>query len=174
LSRILSPVTSLSNCANESRMLRVSRPIDDGRIELLSDRYEGHSSCIESFDDLGKVGEAPRQAVNLIYDNDVHFLGFDVFQQTLQCRPLHGPTGVSTIVVAGGDDAPAFLALAQNEGFRGFALGAGTYYFHIIIAAANARPRKGPRSLISSPFSAVRFAEKESRNAGMFRGFCGK
>ena len=61
--------------------------------------------------------QAARQAVNLTYDNDIHFLGFDVFQQTLQCRPLQVPAGVPAIVVAGGDDAPAFLALAQNEGF---------------------------------------------------------
>jgi hypothetical protein len=39
---------------------------------------------IEQFDQLGKVGQGPRQAVNLIDDDHVNLPGADIFQQSLQ------------------------------------------------------------------------------------------
>jgi hypothetical protein len=53
LSRILSPVTSLSNCANDSN------------------KYKAHTPRTEGFDDLGKVRQASRQPVYLIYTTTV-------------------------------------------------------------------------------------------------------
>jgi hypothetical protein len=98
-------------------MLSVSRPIEEVVLNCWVTDTKRDSSGIESLHDLGKVGEAARQTVNFVYDDDIHFVGFDVREQTFQSRALHRPTGVSPIVVAGGNDAPAFLALAQNKGF---------------------------------------------------------
>jgi hypothetical protein len=36
--------------------------------------------CIEQFDQLGKVGKRPRQAIDLIDDDHVDLPGADVFQ----------------------------------------------------------------------------------------------
>jgi hypothetical protein len=35
---------------------------------------------IEQFDKLGKVGQGPRQAVDLIDDDDINLPGADIFQ----------------------------------------------------------------------------------------------
>jgi hypothetical protein len=53
-----------------------------GGVELLSDGYEGDSSGIKGFNNIGKIGQATRQTVNFVHDNNVYFVGFNVFQQT--------------------------------------------------------------------------------------------
>ena len=39
---------------------------------------------IEQFDQLGKVGQRPRQAVDLVDDDDINLPGADILQQPLQ------------------------------------------------------------------------------------------
>jgi hypothetical protein len=58
---------------------------------------------IEQLDQLGKVCQRPRQAVDLVDDDDVNLPGADVVQQPLQVRPVRGAAGVTAIVVAGPD-----------------------------------------------------------------------
>jgi hypothetical protein len=54
LSRIRSPITSRSNCANDSRMFKVSRPID---VVVLNDWVSTEEFDLSlSFDDLGNSG----------------------------------------------------------------------------------------------------------------------
>src|ERR1019366_10754241 len=68
-------------------------------VELLSDRYEGDSARVQSLYDLGKIGQAPCEAINLIDDNGIDLALFDVFQQSLKCRSLQGSAGISPVVV---------------------------------------------------------------------------
>ena len=56
LSRMRSPVTSRSNCANDSRMLSVSRPIDVVVLNCCVTGDEGHAVAVEDFHQLGEVG----------------------------------------------------------------------------------------------------------------------
>ena len=43
---------------------------------------------IEQLDQLGKVGQRSRQAINLIDDDDVHLVGADIVEQPLQVRAV--------------------------------------------------------------------------------------
>src|SRR5437588_13096529 len=66
LSRMRSPMTSRSNCAKDSRTLRVKLPIEVVVLNLLRDRNKGRSPRIEDLDNLGKIGERAGQPVDLV------------------------------------------------------------------------------------------------------------
>src|SRR6266436_7035932 len=77
---------------------------------------------IEQLNQLGEVRQRPRQAVDLIDNDDVNFPGADIVQQSLQVRSVSGPAGISPIVIAGTDQGPAGMGLAFNVGGGGLVL----------------------------------------------------
>ena len=78
---------------------------------------------IEQLDELGKIGERPRQAVDLIDNDDLNLARPDVGQKTLQGRAVGRATGVSAIVVARADQRPACVRLAADIGGGRIVLG---------------------------------------------------
>src|SRR3984893_8487374 len=71
---------------------------------------------IEQLNQLGEVGQRPRQAVDLVDDDDVNLPGADIVQQLLKVGTLGGPAGGSPIVIAGADQSPAGMGLAFDVG----------------------------------------------------------
>src|SRR3977135_240825 len=59
-------------------------PHRGGGIELLGHRDEGHAVLIEQLDQLGKVSQRARQAVDLVDDDDIDLSGSQILNQ-----PLH-------------------------------------------------------------------------------------
>ena len=55
---------------------------------------------VEKLDELGEVGERPRQPVDLVDDDDVDLAGPHLVQQRLQGRALQRGAGESAIVEA--------------------------------------------------------------------------
>ena len=70
LSRMRSPVTSRSNCANDG-MLSVNRPHRCGGVELLRDRDKGDAVAVENLDQLCEVRQAAREAVDFVDDHGI-------------------------------------------------------------------------------------------------------
>ena len=62
---------------------------------------------VEQFDQLCEVRQRPRQAVDLVNNDDVNLPGADVVQQLLKVGTVGGPAGISSIVIAGPDQGPA-------------------------------------------------------------------
>ena len=58
---------------------------------------------VENLHQLGEVGQRPRQAVDLVDDDDVEFSGPNLLQQRLQGRALQRSAGEAAIVIAPGD-----------------------------------------------------------------------
>ena len=75
LSRMRSPVTSRSNWAKDSRMFRVSRPMELVVLNCWVTETKETPSLIEDFHDLGEVGERARQSVDLIDHDHVDLAG---------------------------------------------------------------------------------------------------
>src|SRR5271166_1428256 len=73
-------------------------------------------------DQLGEVGERPRQPVNLVDDDHVDLAGPDIVQQLLERRPLHRTSREAAIVIAFADKLPSLMGLALDVSHRGFAL----------------------------------------------------
>ena len=71
---------------------------------------------IEQLDQLGKIRQRPRQAVDLVDDDDVNLAGADIIQQSLKVGAVGGPAGVSPIVISGPDQGPAGMGLAFDVG----------------------------------------------------------
>ena len=55
---------------------------------------------IEQFDQLGEVGQRPRQTIDLVDDDDVDLAGADIVQQLLKVGAVGGAAGVPPIVIA--------------------------------------------------------------------------
>jgi len=66
---------------------------------LFSHAYERCIGFIHCLDDLGKVGEASGQSVDLVDDDDADLLGFNFCEQLLKRRPIHRSARIATIVV---------------------------------------------------------------------------
>src|SRR5580692_10135470 len=86
LSRMRSSMTSRSNCAKDSRTLRVKRPIEVVVLNCCVNRYEGRALGIEDLDDFGKIGERAGQPIDLVDDHRVDPPRRDVLKQLLQSR----------------------------------------------------------------------------------------
>ena len=97
-------------------------PHAGGGIELLGDRYEGHTVGIEQVDDLGEVPKRSRQAVDLVDHYDIDTAILDIGEQPLERRAVHVATGESAIIVAMVDGDPPFMPLAGDERQRGIVL----------------------------------------------------
>ena len=67
-----------------------------------------YALCIEQFDELGEISQRPRQAIELVDDDDVNLSRADVLQQRLQVGPVGRPTGVSAVVISGPDQFERF------------------------------------------------------------------
>jgi len=78
--------------------------------------------ALEHLDHLGEVGQAPRQAVDLVDHHDVDQPALDIGHQALQGRALGVAAGVAGVVVVVGHRNPALGALAGDEGVPGFLL----------------------------------------------------
>ena len=77
------------------------QPAHRGRgVELLGDRDKGHAMGIEELDQLGEVGQRPRQPVYLVNDDDIDLAGADVVQQPLKVRSVGRPTRIAAVIVA--------------------------------------------------------------------------
>jgi hypothetical protein len=92
-------------------------------IELLGDRYETDALLVELFHDLGEVGQGAGEAVNFINDDGVDSLRGNIVQEFLQPWPLHVAAGEAAIVVAGEDDMPSLMTLAEDLRLTGLSLG---------------------------------------------------
>src|SRR6202011_1465800 len=77
---------------------------------------------IKQLDQFGEVRQRPRQAVDLVDDDDVNLAGADIIQQSLKVGAVGGPAGVSPIVIAGPDQGPAGMGLALDVGRSGLVL----------------------------------------------------
>ena len=71
---------------------------------------------IEELDQLGEVGQRPRQPVYLVDDDDVDLAGADVVQQSLEVGSVSRPTRIAAIVIARLDQNPAGMGLAPDIG----------------------------------------------------------
>jgi hypothetical protein len=78
---------------------------------------------VEQLDQLGKIRQRPREAVDLVDDDDINPPGADIVQQPLKVRSVRGPAGVTAIVIAGPDQGPAGMGLALDISGGGFVLG---------------------------------------------------
>ena len=123
LSLILSPASSRSNCANESRMFKRQPAHRRRGAERLRHRDEGDAVPLEHVDQLGKIGERAGQPIDLVADDGVDPAGLDIADQPLQRRALQRAAAVPAIVVAVVEREPAFMALAVDVGSAGLALG---------------------------------------------------
>jgi hypothetical protein len=86
---------------------------------------------IEELDQLGEVGQRPRQPVYLVDDDDVDLAGADVVQQSLEVGSVSRPTRIAAIVIARLDQNPAGMGLAPDNGV-------GFYYVRLVIFPAAA------------------------------------
>jgi len=95
---------SRSNWAKESRMFRVSRPVED-------------------FHHAGEVQEGSAESVDFVDHHAVDFARLDAGEEPLEGGPLHVAAGESAVVEAIRDAHPPFVSLARDIRLRGFPLG---------------------------------------------------
>src|SRR5713226_9217276 len=122
LSRMRSPVTSRSNCANDSSTLSVRRPIEVVVLNCCVTATNDTPAGVKQLDHLGEVRQRPRQPVNLVDHHHIDQTLADIDQQALQSGPLHRGPGQTAIVICGLHQAPALPPLALDERFARLAL----------------------------------------------------
>ena len=71
---------------------------------------------IEQFDQLGEVGQRPRQTVDLVDDDDVDLPGANIIQQLLKVGAVGGPAGIPAVIITGPDQGPAGMGLTLDIG----------------------------------------------------------
>src|SRR5258708_14634322 len=91
-------------------------------VELLGDRDERHAMCIEQFDQLGKVGQRSRQAIDLVDDNNIKLPRTDIVQQSVEVGKIGRPTGISAVIISRPDQGPAGMGLTLYISRRGIVL----------------------------------------------------
>ena len=111
MSRMRSPMTSRSNCAKDSRTLRVKRPIEVVVLNCCVTETKDAPSRIEDFDDLGKIGERAGQPVDLVDDHGVDPTRRDVGEQPLQSGPIHRRAGEPAVVISLRAGTPSLRAV---------------------------------------------------------------
>jgi hypothetical protein len=85
-----------------ARQLFERQPPHRGRgVELLGHRDERDTVSIEQLDQFGKVRQRPRQAVDLVDDDDVNLPGADIVQTLFGCD-FWGPVSASKSSVPSG------------------------------------------------------------------------
>ena len=131
MSRMRSPVTSRSNCAKDSIMLSVSRPMGSVVLNDWVMETKVTSAAFESLDQFEKIEHRPGKPVDLVDNDDVDLAGFDICEQSLERRALQGAAGYAAVVIAVGDQHPAFRALAGDVGLAGLSLGVQRVELHV-------------------------------------------
>ena len=91
-------------------------------IERLRDRDERCPGSIQPLDQPGEVRKRPRQPVDLVDDDLIDAAGVDLRHQALQRRALQVPSRDAAVVVTVGEQDPALVPLAPDEGLAGLAL----------------------------------------------------
>src|SRR4029077_8681741 len=92
-------------------------------VERLRHGYERDAVGIKQLDELGKVSQRAGQPVDLVNQHDVDLAGTNIGQQPLQRRALKRGARECAIIVAAGDQPPAFVRLTPYVGLTGLALG---------------------------------------------------
>src|SRR5262249_59526265 len=119
LSRTRSPISERSNWANDSGTLSVSRPmLELGLKDWVTDTNETPWASNSSMS-LAKSG----QPVDLVNQHNVNLARAHLGQELLQRRPVERGAGECAVVVAAGDQPPAFVRLALYICLAGLALG---------------------------------------------------
>jgi len=77
---------------------------------------------IEPVHQPSEIEEGPAQAVNFIYHDAIHSARIDILQQVLKSGPLQAAAGEPAIIVVMGEQPPAGMLLALDEGLRRLAL----------------------------------------------------
>ena len=94
-----------------------------GGIERLGDGDEGHAVSVKDLDQLGKIHQRARQAVDLVNDDDIDQPVFDISQQPFQAGTLQRAAGYATVIILIADQHPALGALAGDVSLAGLPLG---------------------------------------------------
>src|SRR6266849_3549187 len=84
LSRMRSPVTSRSNCANESKTFSVRRPIEVVVLNCWVTATNETPRAIEDFDHFGEVRQRAREPVHLVNYDCIDQPLVDIGHQSLQ------------------------------------------------------------------------------------------
>src|SRR5690606_4097426 len=92
-------------------------------IERLRYRDETRLPSIKPFDDLGEVGKAAGQAIDLVDNDNIDLPRIDISKQGLDTGPLQVAAREPAVVIAVRDQRPAFMALAEYVSLAGLALG---------------------------------------------------
>ena len=78
---------------------------------------------IEQFDQLGKIGQGARQAIDLVDDNDIDPVGSDVIEELLQGWAVGGSARETAIVISRANQCPTGMSLTADIGLRRIILG---------------------------------------------------
>jgi hypothetical protein len=85
--------------------------------------YKRDAVGIEQLDELGEISQRTGQPVDLVHQHNVDLARAHLGQELLQRRAVERGAGEGAIVVAAGDQPPAFVRLALYIGLAGLALG---------------------------------------------------
>jgi hypothetical protein len=122
LSRLRSPVTSLSELSEREQYVQGEASHGGGGIKLLGHGDERHSMRIEDFDDFGEIRQAAGETIHLIDDDDADFFVSHVLKQLMKRGAIHASAGIAPVSVLGGKHTPALLTLACDESLAGLPL----------------------------------------------------
>src|SRR5262245_60472523 len=111
LSRTRSPISSRSNWANDSSTLSVSRPMLELVLkDWVTDTNETSWASNSSMSLAKSASE--RVSRSIVHQHNVDLARAHLGQELLQRRAVERGTGECAIVVAAGDQPPAFVRLA--------------------------------------------------------------
>ena len=99
LSRTRSPITSRSNWAKDKSTFSVSRPMLVVVLNCWVIETNETPRRSKTVDELGKIGERPRQPIDLVNDDHVDLACLDVGDQPFQRRALHRAAGIPAVVI---------------------------------------------------------------------------
>src|SRR5262245_46451341 len=121
LSRVRSPMISLSNWAKDNNTFSISRPM---LVAVLNNCVtdERHAVLAEDLHDAGEVQKRASEPIEFVDQNAVDLAGLDVGEQAFERRPVHVAAAVAAVVVALGQAHPALVLLAGDVGQGRFPL----------------------------------------------------
>ena len=100
-----------------------SQPPHAGRrIEGLRHRNERDALGVEEFDQFGEIGERPREAIDLIDDDDVELIQSDGVEKLLQGWTFQTAAGKAAVVIVIANERPALARLTLDIGCASLAL----------------------------------------------------
>ena len=91
--------------------------------DCVTDTNETSLASNSSLDELGKIRERAGQPVDLVNQHNVDFARVDIGQELLQRGALERGARECAVVVAAGDQPPAFVRLTLYICLTGLALG---------------------------------------------------